>query len=162
MTLGARDERGTPLEDVDFDVSVTRPDGETVEATAERGGSSYLADFAETELPGDYWVTVIARHQGSVVGIPATTRFIVDPRDPELDNPAADPDLLAEIAALTGTALVSAEEFGPFLKSLMEAGLTAELTKTTQVNLWDNWPLLGLFVGLLTAEWYFRKRRGLV
>ncbi len=162
MTFGARDDKGQPVDDATFSVNITKPDGTMLEPPAQKAGGTHLAEFRETLDPGDYWVTVTARRTGAPIGVPATTRFIVDPRDPELDNPAADPDLMAEIAALTGTAPVPAEEFGPFLESLLEAGITAELTKHTQINLWDGWPLLGLFVTLLTAEWFFRKRRGLV
>jgi hypothetical protein len=161
-TFGARDENGQSLSDATFTVKITGPDGEERTLTPQRSGDQNFALFNNTELPGDYWVTVTAQRQGAAVGLPATTRFIVDPRDLELDNPAADPDLMAEIAALTGTSAIAPENVPSFLQNLLSAGLTTELTQHTQVNLWDNWPLLLLFVLLLMSEWFLRKRRGLV
>ncbi len=162
LTFGARGEDRQPLTDVEFEVSLTKPDGEVKELTPQRRGENRFAVFKETGQPGDYWVTVTARRNGVAWQLPATTRFIVDPRDLERDNPAADLNLMEEIAALTGTAPIPAEQFGSFIESLLEAGLTTELTQHTQVNLWDNWPLLLLFVLMMSTEWFVRKRRGLV
>ena len=161
-TFGARDENGQPIPEATFTVTVAKPDGSTAELTPQRSSVNRFATFDETQTPGDYWVTVTAKNGDVAVGLPATTRFLVDPRDPELDNPAADPDLMAEIAALTGTAAVAPENVVSFLENLLNAGLTTELTQHTQINLWDGWPLLLMFVLLMTAEWFFRKRRGLV
>ena len=69
---------------------------------------------------------------------------------------------MAEIATITGAAPVPPEEFPKFLDELLQAGLSTEVTRDTQVNLWDGWPLLLVFVGLLVTEWFLRKRRGLV
>ena len=107
-------------------------------------------------------MTATASQSGTALGLPAMTRFIVDARDLELDNPAADPDLMAEIATITGAVPLPAEQFGPFLTELLEQGISTEITRQTQINLWDNWPLLLMFVLLLTTEWFVRKRRGLV
>lgn len=162
IVFGARDENRQPLPDVEFEVSLTRPDGEIEQLTPQQSGDSHYTTFDETDQPGDYWVTVTAKRNGVVYELPATTRFIVDPRDIERDNPAADLNLMEEIASLTGTAPIPPEQFGSFIESLLEAGVTTELTQFTQINLWDNWPLLLLFVLLLSTEWFVRKRRGLV
>jgi len=37
-----------------------------------------------------------------------------------------------------------------------------QVTRVNRILLWDNWPLLSLFVLVMTLEWFFRKRRGLV
>ncbi|MEZ6052899.1 MAG: glutamine amidotransferase [Planctomycetaceae bacterium] len=162
ISFGARDEARRPISDAEFTVTLTKPDGEVRELTPGRDGDNGLSVFEETDLPGDYWVTVTATHIGKAVGQPATTRFIVDPRDIERDNPAADPDLMAEIASLTGTLPMTAELFPSFIENLLESGLTTELTQHTQVNLWDSWPLRLVFVLMMSTEWFVRKRRGLV
>ncbi len=162
VTFGARDAQRQPIADAEFKVEVLKPDGERENVTVLRGGEEGLAEFRSTQDPGDYWVTVTATKDGSAIGLPAMTRFIVDARDLELDNPAADPDLMAEIATITGAVPLPAEQFGPFLTELLEQGISTEITRQTQINLWDNWPLLLVFVLLLTTEWFVRKRRGLV
>jgi hypothetical protein len=127
-----------------------------------RAGEKGYGEFTDTTQPGDYWVTVTALQGGNAIGLPAMSRFIVDARDLELDNPAADPDLMAEIAAITGTVPLPPEQFGQFLEDLLSQGVSTEISRQTQVNLWDNWGLLGVFVLLMATEWYVRKKRGLV
>lgn len=162
LQFGARDAQKQPLADAQFKVEVLRPDGERKSVTVLHGGAEALAEFSDTQLPGDYWVTVTATHNGANVGLPAMGRFIVDERDLELDNPAADPDLMAEIADITGASSVPPEQLGTFLNELLKAGIATEITRQSQINLWDNWPALIGFVLLLTTEWVLRKRRGLV
>jgi hypothetical protein len=162
LEFGARDADKQPLTDAEFQVDVQKPDGERQKITVMRGGAEALAEFTQTQQPGDYWATVVATHKGASVGLPAMSRFIVDERDLELDNPAADPDLLREIAEITGASAVPAEELGGFLDQLLREGIATEVTRQSQVNLWDNWPALCVFVLLMTTEWVLRKRRGLV
>jgi uncharacterized membrane protein len=162
IQFGSRDENRVPVPDAEFTLTVQKPDGSTQSVTPQTGSGQPFAMFEQTDLPGDYWVTVAATRQGVSLGPPATARFIVDPLDPERDNPAADPDLMAEIAAITGAATIPPEQFPTFLDGLLTSGLTTELTKYTQVNLWDNWPILLMFVLLLSVEWFLRKRKGLV
>jgi DNA primase len=138
------------------------PEGEDPDSMVRRRGAEAFAEFTDSLQPGDYWVTVTATHNGANVGLPAMSRFIVDERDLELDNPAADPDLMAEIADITGAAAVTAEQLGTFLDELLKEGIAMEITRQSQVNLWDNWPALVLFVLLMATEWVLRKRRGLV
>jgi uncharacterized membrane protein len=162
VTFGARDENLEPVSDAEFSVTLIKPNGESTPLPVRRRGEDRFTVFEDTTLPGDYWVTVTARRDGVALDQPATTRFIVDQRDIERDNPAADPDLMEEIASLTGTTPIPPEQFPSFVTSLLEAGVTSELTHHRQINLWDGWPLLLLFVLMMSSEWYLRKRRGLV
>ncbi len=162
IEFGAQDDQKKPVTDVKMTVKIIRPDGKIVTIPHQRAGEDFLAEFHATDEPGDYWVQVNATRNNQVFGPPARTRFIVDARDPELDHPTADPDLMAEIAALTGTVPVAPEQFEEFLKSLQSASLSSQVKRYTQINLWDDWPLLLLFVLLLVTEWFVRKRRGLV
>ncbi len=162
IEFGARDENGQPLTDARFEVEVLGPDGTWRLAPAALTLDGGLAEYAETEEAGDYWVRVRAEAEGENLGLPAMTRFIVDSRDVEMDNPVADPDLMREIANVTGTVPVEADLFGEFLETLREDGIPAELIRYRHIQLWDGWPLLVIFVSLLTLEWVLRKKRGLV
>lgn len=162
ITFGARDAQRQPIADAEFKLEVLKPDGRRVDVTVLRGGEEGLAEFRDTQLPGDYWVTATAAKDGAALGLPAITRFIVDARDLELDNPAADPDLMAEIATITGAVPLPPEQFGAYLSDLLEEGISTEITRQTTINLWDNWPVLLMFALLLAGEWFLRKRRGLV
>jgi len=160
LECGARDENGLPLSGVDFRIDVTDPAGKTVGVTPRATASGAAAEFAQTLAPGDYWVRVAARKDGQIVGLDAVTRFIVDAKDLELDQPNADYDLLRQIADLTGGQLLQSEDLEGFLKRL-ESMKLEDLTRVTVVPLWDNPWLLLAFVGLLTAEWGLRKKWGL-
>ena len=162
IQMGLRDEKKQPVENAEFQVEVIRPDGTKAAITPQKQPGGAAADLSETTLPGDYWVSVRATVGGKSAGLPAITRFIVEARDPELDNPAADPDLMAEIAALTGASVVPPEKLGTFLDDLLKSGISTELTRNRIVNLWDNWPLLLVYASVMTLEWYIRKRNGLV
>jgi uncharacterized membrane protein len=162
LVMGAQDGSLQPLAGVDFDVQITRPDQSQVAASAQESGAESIAEFSATSEPGDYAVLVTAKKDGATLGPPARTRFIVNARDPELDNPAADPDLMAEIATLSGAVPIPPGEFTQFIVDLSESGLAADVTRYTQINLWDGWTLLLVFALLMTTEWSVRKLRGMV
>jgi len=161
LTFGARGADGTPLDDATFNVEVTRPDGQKVSATPQKSAGENSAEFDKTVLPGDYWVRVSARRNGQPVGtFDATTRFIVDARDLELDYPSADYDFLKQLSSITGGVSLKPEEVDGLLERLKES--KSNLTRVQSITLWDRLELLLLFVGLMSLEWFLRKKRGLV
>ena len=122
-----------------------------------------LADFDKTMEPGDYWARVKASKNGAALAGIAVTRFHVNARDPELDNPTADFSLLREISHASGGEFLTPEQLLERLKSWEKDGLPGlSLTRQEQLSLWDNWGTLLLLVLLMTTEWAIRKKRGLV
>lgn len=163
IQYGARDSEGKPVSDVKFTVRVTGPSGKSNQMESVGGGESSITTFSQTKEPGDYWVTVHAEKNGVSLGFGATTRFIVDPRDLELDNPAADYSLLETISSLSGGSSLPPEELESFLTLMnKEKSWNNGLIRYRRISLWDNWYFLGLFVILLTGEWFLRKKKGLV
>ncbi len=162
IEFGAQTENKIPIPDANFQIEVLTPSGETEKVTAQRFGDHGLADFMKTQDPGDYWVRVRGTHNGKSLGLPATARFVVDSRDIEMDNPAADPGLMAEIADITSGSVVPVEEFGSFLDQILKEGIPGEVERYRRINLWDGWPPLLIFILLMSVEWTLRKLRGLV
>lgn len=163
VLFGARDDKGKPISDVQFTVQVTGPSGKTSKSEIQGTGETSRTTFSQTQEPGDYWVTVSAVKNGNSLGFDAITRFIVDPRDLELDNPAADYSLLESIASLSGGSSLPPEELESFLTRMNKENLwNNDLTRYRRVSLWDNWYFLLCFILLLSAEWFFRKHKGLV
>lgn len=160
MTFGARGQDGAPLEDIEFRVEVTRPDGQKFPLPAVKGNPDSTAEFDKVTVPGDYWVRVSAIQDGKPFAFDAFTRFIVDARDLELDYPSADYDFLKQLSSLTGGVLLKPEEVEGLFSRLKEA--RTDLTRVELTTLWDNWGLLLVFVSLMSLEWFLRKRRGLV
>ncbi|MSR57553.1 MAG: hypothetical protein EXS05_07760 [Planctomycetaceae bacterium] len=167
MTFGARDAEKRPIDDPEFTIEVIEPSvpgsGERRQSvTPQRAGADHMAKFADTTRPGEYQVRVEAKKDGQAIGLATVARFVVYDQDLELHNPAADFTLLEEIARITGGVTVPPEELGAHLRKLAQQGLNLEVTQIKRVSLWDNWPVLVLFVLSLSGEWYVRKRRGLV
>ncbi|MFK7776535.1 MAG: glutamine amidotransferase [Gimesia sp.] len=163
IQFGAKDSEDQPISNVKFTVRVTGPSGKPTQVEIVGTGDSASTTFSETMEPGDYWVTVHAEKDGVSLGFDATTRFIVDPRDLELDNPAADYSLLESISSLSGGTTLPPEELESFLTRMNnDKTWNNDLIRYRRIPLWDNWYFLALFVFLLTAEWFLRKHKGLV
>jgi hypothetical protein len=175
--LGAEDAQGRPLEAAEFDVAVQTPSGQTeqvrptrsavspkLQSESRRDSPTWSATFRKTANPGDYRVVVKARSGSEEVGT-AEARFLVPDQDLELDRPAAEPGLMAQLAAMTksagGTALAP-EELPDLLKRLAEKPPEMKQEVIAKVTYWDTWPFFLVFVGLLSTEWFLRKRWGLV
>ncbi len=162
VRFGARDSKGKPIDDAQFDVGVLAPGDRRVSLRPRKDLDAFAARFAETAEAGDYWVEVTARRDGQAVGLPARARFLVDERDLELDDPAADPGLLDQISQLSGGARFAPEQMGVAIEQLAELQVVGGLAQANVIDLWDNWYVLGAFVVLISLEWFLRKRRGLV
>ncbi|MCA9087607.1 MAG: hypothetical protein KDA90_03120 [Planctomycetaceae bacterium] len=162
IEVGSRDESGNPITDASYQLEVITPGDGAKPLVTQRVGDHALGEFADTLEPGDYWARVQATRSGESLGLPAMARFIINARDIELDNPTADPDLMREIAEITGGVAVAPEDFGTFIDKLLEAGINTEMLRHRRINLWDHWLLLTLFVLLMSTEWTIRKLKGLV
>lgn len=162
IEFGAQSENGVPIEGAQYQVEVIKPGGETVKVPAQRFADHGLAEFTQTEQPGDYWVRVSGTDAGNSLGLPASTRFVVDARDLEMDNPAADPGMMGQIAEMTGGNVIPPEEFADFLKRIAEQGIPEEIKRYRRINLWDGWWPLLILIGLMSIEWTIRKMKGLV
>jgi hypothetical protein len=74
---------------------------------------------------------------------------------------SADPELMRQVAAISGGAVVGAGEVArlPEVVRRWEAG---RQLAHRQRPVWDRWWVLTAMVGLLGAEWWFRRREGLL
>jgi hypothetical protein len=162
LSFGARDSQGLQIVDAEYEITVTKPDGTIQSVLASRDGTVGVAQFSEADQPGDYSVRVEATLNGQHHGWDET-RFLVNARDPELDNPSADPEMMRELANASGGSFLTSAELLERLNQWATEGLPGhQLDRIKRLNLWDNWYLLLLFVGLMTFEWVLRKKNGLV
>lgn len=160
--FGARSNDGKPLKDADFKVRMTDPSGKVSDVPTQRSGDQPFVRIEQASEAGTYKLNVVATRNGNIYG-EAATRFLVESRDLELDNPAADPEFLRELATLSGGRVIERNKFSDFLDDLIKHGPeNLDDMRITRLTLWDNWALLLTFVALMTAEWFVRKRKGLV
>jgi hypothetical protein len=164
FNVGAENAQGQPIENAQFDVAVETPQGRSEQVRPIKSNEQWAAVFRETARPGDYRITVTAKDGDEVLGT-AEARFLVPEQDLELDRPAAEPSLMAQLAEMTktaGGAALAAEELPDLLKRLAEKPPELKEEVIAKVTYWDTWPFFLLFVGLLGIEWFLRKRWGLV
>jgi hypothetical protein len=164
FTAGARSPQGEPLTDAQYVAEVTLPDKTTRKINLVRQADHVSGSFDETQAAGDYTISVTARRGDAPVGS-ARSRFLVFEQDLELDNAVADPTLLAGLSAMTkdvGGQSLAPEELADLLRRMKEKPLDLEVETQVKHTPWDTWPFFVLFVGLISVEWYLRKKWGLV
>ena len=142
--------RGTYAERGDFEDAAPVPEAERRKQFSENGWwSESVGRMAITSKDG--------RLLGS-----SECRFLVVEQDLELDHAAADATLLESLAAMTGGRSLVPEELSNLIERLAEDTESLKVRTETKKSLWDTWGGFLLLVGLLAAEWYLRKRWGLV
>ena len=161
MQMGVR--RVADDAEIRYVATVLTPEGKPIDlATAIGVQTSTL--FAATTTPGDYTARVTAFDGETELGT-AEARFSVPDQDLELDNPAAEPTLMAQLAAATSVAggrAIAPEELPDLLEEFAQKQPELEEEIIARITYWDTWPFFLLLVGLLGVEWYLRKRWGLV
>ncbi len=164
FTVGATSPQGEPLPDATFEAVAELPGGVEHPIHLSRQGNRTIGRFAETQLVGDYTIRVRGTDGGSEVG-EARARFIVYDRDLEMENPAPRPSLMISLARMTadsGGRAVAPEELSALCEQLKQRPHDLEVPVETKTTPWDTPWFFLLIVGLLTVEWYLRKKWGLV
>jgi hypothetical protein len=164
FAMGAEDPQGKPIDTAQFEATVHTPDGRSEVVRPSKNGAEWAATFRETSQPGDYRVTVTARDGAAELG-KAEARFLVPLQDMELDRPAAEPSLMAQLAEMTKNAgghALAPEELPDLLKRLADKPPEVKQEVIARVTYWDTWPFFLTFVALIGSEWFLRKRWGLV
>jgi uncharacterized membrane protein len=167
VTAGARTASGDPITDATLDTHVVLPGGRREPLRLALDKDQWKGTLT-VEEPGDYLLETKARApSGRELGT-ARAEFLVFDRDVELSNPAADPDLMASLAAWTkeeGGRAVPPEELPALLKELADRPPDYEERQTR----WklagtaaDAWIFFLAFTALLSVEWWLRKKWGLV
>ncbi len=166
IRAGAQNATGEALANARLETAIVHPDGRREPLSLSRDGDEFRGMLGLTAA-GDYALETTAFEGERTVGT-ARAEFLVYDRDVELSTPAADPDLMASLAAWTrqeGGRAVAPEELKPLLAELAKKPPEFEVRQTR----WklagtsgDAWVMLLVMTSVLTAEWFLRKRWGLV
>ncbi len=161
FTAGVESATGEPVADAAVSVEVLLPDRTQRQVGLLKEESRLAGSFRDTVVPGDYKVRVTARRGQTELG-KAEARFSVVEHDMELDIPSADVKLMQSLPALTKGENVLPEELPALIQRLTRDTEQLKVQTTAERTLWDTWSLLLLIAALMSAEWYLRKRWGLV
>jgi hypothetical protein len=159
--VGATLPTGDPIKDADYKAEVVLPDGGRRPLPLVRQNERMVGSFSDTQLAGDYAIEVTASQKGQPLGA-ARARFLVMEQDLELDNASADTRMMESLAAMTGGESIAPEDLPRLIQRLAEDTENLEVQQETKKTFWDTWTFFVAVVALLTAEWYLRKRWGLV
>lgn len=151
---------GKIVSDANVQGMVTTPSGAEVPVDLFRQGDKYQGVFWQTEEAGDYKVRVVATRNSKDLGA-TEVRFLVYDEDVEMQQLAADLQLLRSISELTGGTYHTPDQLRKFLEELEPEKLNLEVDAQTYESLWDRWETLLLFAFLIATEWFIRKRHNL-
>ena len=147
-----------------------QPDG-TRQVVAIADGSS--GDWLELDremvaAAGLYQFEVIGTRNGQPIG-KSLRQFVVMDRDVEKSNPVANPERMTVLADQTkefGGRAIEPEQLAGILDEIIENPPIEKLKIPSRRRLGDTLldssAYLALFVGLLTVEWFLRKKWGMV
>jgi hypothetical protein len=156
-----RDKHYNPVNDARATARITKPSGGTVDVplkfTSINDANVYTGEFKADEL-GQHSIELVAS-SSSLGQVGAKSNVLVSDLNRESFNAAQNTDLLKRIAAETGGKYYQLNELQSLLDDLTyrKTPYSERVTK----DLWDMPINFLLIVGLLSAEWFLRKREGL-
>lgn len=137
-------------------------DGRTnppVKATFDSASQSFTADLM-TPRSGDFLVTAIASGKAQKLGEDHQL-LVCESGDRELADLRARPELMANLARLSGGKSLSVAQSGGSDMASLFGTPPPETVETRRSPLWDRWWWLGLVLVLLTTEWVTRRLNGM-
>ena len=164
FATGARSPTGDSLPRATMAATLQRPDGSRQPLRLMRQGDHFRGVAANCTEPGSYTVHVTAELDGQEVG-QHESRFMVYVTDRELSGVTVDATLMENLAVRTrqfGGRSLSPEELPALLDELAQEPVQLEEKVTMTVRYWDRGYLLLLLVGVLSGEWFLRKKWKLV
>ena len=156
-----RDKRFNPVSDARATARVTKPSGLVVDVpltfTTLNSVNTYAGQFKADEL-GEHRIELMGTSTG-LGTLSATSSVLVSDLNREYYSAAQNSDLLKRIATETGGKYYTPAEAQSLLDDLVyrQTPYSERVTK----DLWDMPINFMLIIGLLSAEWFLRKREGL-
>lgn len=156
-----RDKRFNPVADARVTARVTKPSGAVVDVplkfTTLNSVNTYVGEFKADEL-GQHKIELVGTSQ-SLGTLSSSSNMLVSDLNREYYSAAQNSDLLKRISAETGGKYYTPAEAQSLLDDLIyrQTPYSERVTK----DLWDMPVNFLLIIGLLSAEWFLRKREGL-
>jgi uncharacterized membrane protein len=149
------------ITDAQVTARITKPQGRTIELPLKVNyndkGSDYRNDLTADEI-GLYRVEMTATRGGATLGTAESTFYVTD-RTREFHDAAQNVELLRRVAAETGGKYFSLDQANDLLDEITM--LEGKNSERVSKDLWDMPVNFLLLIGLASAEWFLRKRKGL-
>ncbi|MGA9451067.1 MAG: hypothetical protein WBW41_06945 [Verrucomicrobiia bacterium] len=131
--------------------------GKVTEVEPRARGESFVAE-AGPFAPGTYVVTL-----KNNVGNPAELSQSIEVVSASVEKRelSADPDTMRQLAEISGGAVIGADDVARMPEIVRRWEAARELSYQRQ-SVWDRWWLMTGIFGLLGAEWWLRRREGLL
>jgi len=161
IVADVRDKKFNAVSDAHATVRITKPSGATVDVplkfTTLNDANTYNGEFKADEL-GQHKIELIGT-SSSLGALNAKSDVLVSDLNREFYGAAQNSDLLKRIATETGGKYYTPADSQALLDDLTyrQSPYSERQTK----DLWDMPINFMLIVGLLSAEWFLRKREGL-
>lgn len=161
IVADVRDKKFNPVGDAHATARVTKPSGATVDVplkfTTLNSANIYTGEFKADEL-GQHRIELVGQST-SLGQLSANANVLVSDLNREYYSAAQNSDLLKRIASETGGKYYTPAQTQSLLDDLTyrQTPYSERVTK----DLWDMPVNFLLLVGLLSAEWFLRKREGL-
>ena len=157
------DESLNPVPDASVEIGFISPDGVEFPYLMHAIGSGrYTLDAGALPEGGYSWTATAHRGDESLGS--DRGEFVVGSLTLEYREPGADATLMRQVAQRSGGVLLDQsrpESFVEGLSAYLE-GASDTISQTTEEDLRKHPALLLLIIALLAAEWFFRKRNGMV
>jgi hypothetical protein len=129
----------------------------TVEVEPRARGEAFVAE-AGPFAPGTYRVTL-----KNNVGTPAELSQSVEVLNASVEkrDVSADPALMRQLAEVSGGRVVDSRDIAR-LPEVVRKWEASRQIASRQQPLWDRWWIMTTLIGLLGAEWWLRRREGLL
>ncbi len=162
------DKKFEAIRDAQVTAIVTKPSGATVELPLKinfnssangqtEASSDYRSELAADET-GLYKVEMTAKRGNETLGA-ATSSFFVTERSREFHDAAQNVELLKRVATETGGKYFELAKANNLLDEITM--LEGKNSERVSKDLWDMPINFMLLIGLASAEWFLRKRKGL-
>jgi len=148
-----------PLDNAEVTVQVQSKGGARSEVMLEGVGEGRYEGRFQAVAPGEYQFTGAAKLKDRTLGSDAG-KFSVEEFRIEFQETRMREDLLKAIAAQSGGKYYTPEQVADLAKDLHVAPQMVVQSRESEV--WNKAPLLVAFIVLLSAEWFLRKRKGMV
>jgi len=161
ITVRVYDETYQPVSDAELSIEVLTPTEKPFQLPSNADlqvDGLYSASFLASEK-GTYKITATGNLSGTRLGRDSVEIAVQTPLI-EFENPQLNEELLKQLADVSGGAYTSLLEVDTLPSQIKDVGST--ITIVHEDELWDSPFILLLAVGILSAEWILRKRKGLV